>query len=73
MALRCDTVQQRAMIRRKEACDTAGHALRHDRACTASRPGQAYDTAQGAHKVRAGWARCAPGAPNLVLDSVHCF
>ena len=44
------------------ACDTAHCAPRHD----AVRP----RLGRSAHSLGSG---CAPGAPNPVLDSVHCF
>ena len=50
-------------------CDTTGRALRHDRACAATRPGQAYDMenlcAQAGPKVGALCTR-------LSFDSMHC-
>ena len=44
-------------------CDTTKPGLRHGRARPATRPGQAYDTAQCARRLGQGWVHCA-------LDSV---
>ena len=52
--------------------------LRHDRPQAATRPttrqwhGRPGRSARGLC-VQPGSVGCAPGAPNLVLDSVHCF
>ena len=58
--------------------------LRHDREGATPRSRVRHDTAQREPRhcaVRVAWvqwarslgSRCAPGAPNPVLDSVHCF
>ena len=72
-----DTMQQRAMIRRREACDTTGRALRHGQARPATRPGQACDIARPDLRHGVGCTQPRPrlGAlcTRLSFDSMHCF
>ena len=65
------------MIQCREACDTAEHALRHCRACVATRPGVRWDTARPGLRHGVGCEQAGPrlGAlcTRLSFDSMHYF
>ena len=87
LGLCCDTAEEPATWGAAARTCVQRHdrgLLQHDREGAMTRSRVHHDTAQRAPRhgaVHAPWAQwahslgsgCAPGAPNPVLDSVHCF